>query len=372
MPTRRVLLALTGLHIDGGIASVSRCVARAMDEWLREGRLERCDRVLLMEDPADPAPPPRRGEQRLSRGSQARFVAQLVSSVWRRRPDLVFFDHVGLGRALRIPLPGVRSRPYVVFTHGTELAPEALGTRQRVLDGAWRILTNSHFTARRLAGDHPQLAGRIVPVPLCIDPEKTRAWEAGGAAPSTAREPAVLIVGRLWSEERGKGHDALLEAWPGVRREHPEACLWVAGDGNDRPRLEARARELGVGDCVHFLGRVSEEELARRYRSARIFAMPSRQEGFGLVYAEAMWHGLPCVGSTADAATEVITDGETGVLVPYGDPEALAAALVGLLGDPERLDRMGESCARRARRDFGYPRFRDDLARALELEPQPD
>ena len=95
--------------------------------------------------------------------------------------------------------------------------------------------------------------------------------------------------------------------------------------------------------------------------------MPSRQEGFGLVYAEAMWHGLPCLGSTADAAGEVIAQGETGLLVPYGDVAAIEAALTSLLGDPDARARMGEAGRRRARERFGYPRFRDDLLSALGI-----
>jgi glycosyltransferase involved in cell wall biosynthesis len=96
--------------------------------------------------------------------------------------------------------------------------------------------------------------------------------------------------------------------------------------------------------------------------------MPSRQEGFGLVFAEAMWFGLPCIGTTADAASQVIVAGETGELVPYGDAAALAKALVELLSDRERATRMGEAGARRAREHFGYGRFRRDLLAALRPE----
>ena len=78
--------------------------------------------------------------------------------------------------------------------------------------------------------------------------------------------------------------------------------------------------------------------------------MPSRQEGFGVVYAEAMWHGLPCIGSTADAAGQVIKEGETGLLVSYGDRRAIADAVAWLLADPARARAMGEAGRRRAPR----------------------
>src|SRR5262249_35874924 len=156
----------------------------------------------------------------------------------------------------------------------------------------------------------------------------------------------------VWSTERGKGHDALFQAWPAVLRRFPAAEVWVAGSGDDLEYLRGKARETGIGDRVRFLGRVSEEELGRLYRRGSLYAMPSRQEGFGLVYAEAMWHGMPCIGSTADAARELIDHGRTGLLIPYADPGALATALIELLGNRDRRDRMGEAARVHARATF--------------------
>lgn len=369
MPTSSVLLALTGLRIDGGIAVVSRCIARALDEQVVSGRLERTDRVLLLEDPADAAIPPTRGDQHLARGSQARFVWQTWRAFRRHRHDLVIFDLIGLARATGVPLPGFPPPRFAIFLHGIELTVARKGgPGARALRQAHVLLANSHFTADRLRADFPELSERTRVVPLCIDPERVREWEDTGrpqAAPP--RERAALIVGRMWSTERGKGHDELLAAWPSVCRRVPGAQLWITGGGDDVARLEAKARDFGVGDAVRFLGRVSDAELGALYQRAAVFAMPSRQEGFGVVYAEAMWWGLPCIGSTADAAGDVIVAGETGELVAYGDVSALADALIGLLSDPERANRMGEAGRRRAREHFGYGRFRSDLLTALEL-----
>jgi phosphatidylinositol alpha-1,6-mannosyltransferase len=369
VPKPSILLSLTGLHIDGGIAAVSRCVARALEEEVRGGRLARADRVLLLDDPAHPAAPPACGEQHLARGSQARFVWQTWRSFRRHRHDLVFFDLVGLARSMLLPLPGLPPR-FAVFAHGIELEAARHGPRARALLAAHCVLANSHFTADRLRAQLPDLGDRIRVVPLCIDPARVEAWQAlerGQGAPP--REPAALIVGRMWAAERGKGHDELLAAWPSVRRQVPGAELWIAGGGDDLARLEAKARELGLADAVRFFGRVSDDELGSLYRRASVFAMPSRQEGFGLAWAEAMWWGLPCIGATADAAGQVIREGETGELVPYGDVAALGGALVRLLWDAARARCLGEAGRRRAREHFAYGRFRSDLLAALELEP---
>jgi phosphatidylinositol alpha-1,6-mannosyltransferase len=95
--------------------------------------------------------------------------------------------------------------------------------------------------------------------------------------------------------------------------------------------------------------------------------MPSQQEGFGLVYAEAMWHGLPCIGSSSDAAREVIREGVTGTIVPYGDAGTLAGRIVAMLEDANGRLRMGENARIEARTRFAFPRFRADLLSALGL-----
>jgi phosphatidyl-myo-inositol dimannoside synthase len=365
-----ILLGLTGLGIDGGIAGVNRCVARALEERAGEGAVARVDRVLLQEDPADTAPPPACGEQRLAHHSQLRFVWDTWRLFRRHRHERVFFDHVGPAQAAVVPLPGLPPPDFSVFVHGEEIRYAGHGRRIRALRAARRILVNSEHTGRVVAALHPDLGSRVRVVPLCIDPARVALWEAQPFDAGGARSCAALIVGRMLAEERGKGHDALLEAWPAVRERAPGAELWIVGGGDDAARLEGRARELGLGEVVRFLGRVSDAELAALYRRAAVFAMPSRQEGFGLVYAEAMWHGLPCVGSTADAAGDVIQEGRTGHLVAYGDVRAIAEAVGSLLARPELARDLGEAGRVRARQVFGYPRFRRDLLAALELEPE--
>ncbi len=133
------------------------------------------------------------------------------------------------------------------------------------------------------------------------------------------------IVARMSSAERYKGHDELLEAWPIVKAHLPDARLVCVGDGDDLPRLQQKAHELGIGSETIFTGFVSADELHGWYDAASVFAMPSRGEGFGLVYLEAMSHGLPCIGSVHDAAGEIIDDGVTGHLVDQSDPRELGA-----------------------------------------------
>jgi phosphatidylinositol alpha-1,6-mannosyltransferase len=361
------LLGLTGLNIDGGIAVVSRCIARALDECIDDGKLTRADRVLFLDEPESAPPLPRRGDQHLSRGSKWRFIWQLWRSFMRVRPDLVFFDLTGLARTIRLRLPGFPPSRYAIFAHGIELDGAEGDPRGQVIRGAWRVLANSEFTAASLRARFPEVADRVRVTPLCIDPARVEYWESLGDSVKQVDGPIALIVGRTWAEERGKGHDQLIDVWSEVRSRIPGATLWVVGDGDDRARLEEKAAKLDLAECIRFWGRVSDEELCDLYRRAAVFAMPSRQEGFGLVYAEAMWHGVPCIGSTADAAGQVIRDGETGLLVPYDDVPALGEALIRILGDSDYCTRLSEAAAIRARDYFSYNRFKADVLRALEI-----
>jgi phosphatidylinositol alpha-1,6-mannosyltransferase len=192
--------------------------------------------------------------------------------------------------------------------------------------------------------------------PLAVPPP----WSPSAmtATDSLAIGPrAVVIVARMAAGERYKGHDALLAAWPMVLARQPDAQLVIVGRGDDEARLRARAQEGGVGARVLFTGFVDEASLAAIYARAALFAMPSRGEGFGIAYLEAMARGLPCIGSVHDAAGEVIDDGVTGYLIDQSDTQALADRVSGLLGDDARRREMGEAGRRRLSERFTADRF---------------
>jgi phosphatidyl-myo-inositol dimannoside synthase len=135
--------------------------------------------------------------------------------------------------------------------------------------------------------------------------------------------------------------------------------LRVMGQGDDLPRLRQLADDLGLPGAVEFLGFVSDEELQAQLRQCALFALPSKKEGFGLVFLEAMAQGRPCLGAQAGGIPEVLTP-ETGILVEYGDVAQIAAGCIAALQrpwDPQPiLDRA---------REFAYPRFRERLADVL-------
>ena len=155
----------------------------------------------------------------------------------------------------------------------------------------------------------------------------------------------------------GSAEQELIDAMPLIRGRVPDAQLVVVGGGDDARRLRMRAAASGSGNSVLFVGEVSDAHLHDLYEKCAIFAMPSRGEGFGLVYLEAMAHGKPCVGSIHDAAGEVIAHGETGLLVDPNDVDGMAEAISGLLLDKELRHGMGKLARDRQRQHFSFEQF---------------
>lgn len=178
------------------------------------------------------------------------------------------------------------------------------------------------------------------------------------------RRDYALIVGRMSRDERYKGHDLLLEIWSEVRRRHSTARLLLAGGGDDRERLESKATRLGLGEAVQFLGQVTEAELGRLYRGCAFFIMPSLNEGFGLVFLEAMREGKACVGAHG-SASEIIEDGETGFIVDPGKRDEVTNAIVSLLKDSRLRESMGARGKARFVTHFTRDCFRERLRAVL-------
>ncbi|MDO8881020.1 MAG: glycosyltransferase family 4 protein [Coriobacteriia bacterium] len=168
--------------------------------------------------------------------------------------------------------------------------------------------------------------------------------------------PLALSIGRFHEQ---KDQPTLLRAWSLVRERVPAAVLALVGAGELDAELRALAEELGLGDAVRFVA--PRPDLAPAYADADIFALSSLWEGLPYVVLEAMSFGVPVVSTGVDGIPEAVADGESGLLVPPGDSNALAGAIVRLLGDPDARARMGEAGAAIVRERFGLERMADEL-----------
>ncbi len=305
-----------------------------------------------------------------------RFVKTVAGGLICRSIDWIIFGHLHLAQAQRF-VPKLFRRPYAVFLHSTDAwYPLSSGLKSMLRQARVRIV-NSNYTAQRVAAAHPDI-GPIEVCHLALLPEQSEVGTFLAVNHVLAdsyldislldriQPDCVLIVGRMFSTERHKGHDVLIEAWPHLKARIPSAQLVIVGRGDDVQRLKARARHTGFSDSILFTGQVNDTTLRAIYQRAALFMMPSRGEGFGLVYLEAMQHRLPCIGSIHDAAAEVIEDGVTGLLVDQADVAGLADAMARLLQNPSERKAMGEAGFERLQTIFSYQQFRKRILTVLK------
>ena len=166
-----------------------------------------------------------------------------------------------------------------------------------------------------------------------------------------------MTLARLPSADRYKGVDEVLEVMPALLEAEPRIKYLVAGDGADRPRLEAKARALGLADKVVFTGMVDETEKPDLFRLADVFVMPGRREGFGFVFLEAMACGVPVVGSQVDGSREALRDGLLGALVDPADAASIRGAILAALTKPKEIPHRLNH--------FAWPAYAERVAEAV-------
>ena len=186
--------------------------------------------------------------------------------------------------------------------------------------------------------------------------------EIPAAGPGTSSESVVLHVANYTQPAWNKAFDVLFGAWPRVIRECPEARLVSAGAG-DVSAWKRQLAEAGCADPVDFIG--YRPDLEAWFRRAAVFVLPSRHEGISNALLEAQGFGLPAVVSDIPGNRAVVVDGETGLVVPAGDAEALARALVQLLSNPELRRRLGAAARRRTAAEFGIEAVARKLSAVL-------
>jgi glycosyltransferase involved in cell wall biosynthesis len=297
-------------------------------------------------------------------GADPTFVQRLLFRIRLlmagRRADCVVFNHSGIATALA-GLPASIRRPYAVVVHGREAwADDVLdAARRRALAEATLLLASSEFTARKVRDAHAQAAAAEV-CPLALLPDRDTG-AVDGALVASITQRTIVIAARMNAAERYKGLDELLESWQTVLAKRPDARIGIVGRGDDMKRLEAKANGLGLAGSVRFTGFVTEATLDAMLARAGGFARPSHSDGSGLSFLRAMRAGVPCIAGTDDVGRELVRDGETGILVPPSDREAIAKAVIALLGDSARRQAMGEAGRARYEEHFTFEKFRERL-----------
>jgi phosphatidylinositol alpha-1,6-mannosyltransferase len=281
--------------------------------------------------------------------------AAAISTALRFRPSVVLSAHINVAPAA-LAIKRLLRTPYVQYLHGRELVIRPRLTAAG-LHGAAAVIAVSSYT-ERLALANGAEPNRVHRIPPGVDfPVRSRLGRA--------QSPTVVTIARL--EQRYKGQDVLIRAFPLVCSRIPGARLVVVGEGPMRPVYESLVQSLGLGGSVEFVGALDDAARDRVLDQAHVFVMTSRLpldgggEGFGIVYLEAAVHSLPAIAGDVAGAVDAVVHGETGLLVDPTDHVAVADSITELLASPETAERLGRAAAERAQ-EFVWPR----IARRVE------
>ncbi|MBD1870165.1 glycosyltransferase family 4 protein [Cyanobacteria bacterium FACHB-471] len=327
---------------EGGIQSYVKDIFRSYSELTDVPEAD----VFLLRDGQDCSNPfatrsfrfrylrtksPRLGRIRLA-------IALLVYLV-QHRPQQVFCGHVNLAPLVQLlcrPL-GI---PYTVLTYGKEVWTTLPKRDREALHHADQIWTISRYSRDRACEANGLNPNKVKFLPCVVNGDY---FTPGAKSEALLKQydlvdyKVLMTVARLWSGDIYKGVDVTIRALPAIAQVFPEVKYLVIGRGDDQPRLAQLAKDLGVEDQVVFAGFVPTEALVEHYRLADAYVMPS-QEGFGIVYLEAMACGVPVLSGDADGSADPLQDGKLGWQVPHRNPEAVAHACIEMLKGCEQVN----------------------------------
>lgn len=304
----------------------------------------------------------------------AAFAAQILGLGLWQRPKLVIAAHLNFTVAAYW-LKQLTGVSYWTITYGIEAWNIQRQDLQTALHHADRILSISGYTRDRLIQEQNLDPAKISLLPCTFDPSRfqisaksTYLLEKYNLKPE---QPIILTVSRLAEAKRYKGYDQILEALPQIRQAIPNVHYLIVGKGKDQPRVEKLIAQLELQDCVTLAGFVPDDQLCDYYNLCDVFAMPSKREGFGIVYLEALACGKPTLGGNQDGAIDALCHGELGALVDPDDVGEIAQTLIQILQGtyPNPLMYKPEALRQKVIDTFGFERFQKNLAEIIKNSP---
>ena len=332
---------------SGGIAQYNRDLMTALSS---AGEVESIH-ILPRLAPGPLVDLPKKAWQAKPTFGRMLYALKAFGEAVRTKPDLLICGHLFMA-PLAQKIGQMIGAPVAIQLHGVEVFHSPTRAQWQALEKAALVLCVSRHTRAQVLKFTRVDPHRAVVVPNTFGEDyRPGEREKMRSALRLADEFAVLTVGRLDKGEGYKGHDRIIRALPNLPNGLRRVIYLISGDGDDRARLEALAASLGVGDRVRFLGFTPREALPELYRAADLFAMPSTDEGFGIVFLEAMASGTPALGLAAGGAADPLDFEEWGKAVSEADLEgALLQAIASPRPEPGM---MREAVAKR----FGFDVF---------------
>jgi len=361
-----LFLTLNTFSATGGIEKVCRIAGKALSEIVAENGgtfsvYSMYDEGRHVDEAYFPA-----SQFKGFSGNQVSFV--LRSILEGRKSAVVLLSHINLlpiGYLIKKASPKTK---LVLIAHGIEVWEE-VGKKKTALRSVDLFLPVSSFTAAKLQTKYKIGAGKIGVLNNCLDPFLKK--EANPALENNLRKRygfqsddlVLLTVTRLKYSEQYKGYDKVVEALQVLKTSQPNIKYLIVGkyDAEEKQRLDTIIRRNGLSDRVVFAGFVNDEELNAHFNIADVYIMPSSGEGFGIVFIEALYYGLPVIAGNADGSVDALAGGEFGLLVNPHSIEEIAAAIKSV--SHNRNSFLPETA--RVLKRFGYDQYKQKLTRLL-------
>ncbi|WP_017300732.1 glycosyltransferase [Nodosilinea nodulosa] len=262
------------------------------------------------------------------------FSLKSLAAALKQRPNLILCGHLNFAPVAYL-LRRWLGIPYWILVYGVDAWNIKNPLRSQALQGAEKVISISGYTRDRLIKEQNLRPSEVSLLPVTFDINRFHIQPKPAYLLNRhsldANQPIVLTVARLADDEQYKGYDQVIRAMPSIQQKIPGVHYILVGKGSDRPRVEALVNSLGIGDCVTLAGFVPDEEICDYYSLCDVFAMPSKGEGFGIVYLEALACGKPTVGGNQDGAIDALCHGELGILVDPDNVDEIADTLIDIL-----------------------------------------
>lgn len=299
------------------------------------------------------------------------FAFNLIVGALSKQPNLIVCGHLNFA-PVAFWLHRFTGIPYWILVYGVDAWMVEDKWKIAALHTAEKIVSISGYTRDRLIKEQNLPFDKIPLLPVTFDasrfeisPKPDYLLKRYGLKPE---QPVILTVTRLSSEDGYKGYDQILQALPEIRRQLPDVHYILVGKGNDRPRIEQLVAQLHLQDCVTLAGFIPDNEIGDHYNLCNVFAMPSKGEGFGIVYLEALACGKPTLGGNQDGAIDALCNGTLGALVEPDNVGAIAQTIVQILQGtyPNPLIYQPEALRQKVIDTFGFERFKQTLAELMQ------
>jgi glycosyltransferase involved in cell wall biosynthesis len=361
-----LFLTLYSFSLTGGIEKVSKTFAKTLDDLKADQHIQSYKVLSMYDDEPDLA----YVSQSSFKGYNGKKTAFGLAAVKQGlKADIVILSHVHLllfARIIKTLKPSIR---IVLFAHGIEIWNVLAGWKKQMLSKTdiWAV---SRYTADQIIRHHGITGGQINVLNNCLDPYFK--LSKPGSKPTTLlakyginnNQKVLLTICRIASSEQYKGYDLVIECLQHLVQVYPDLVYLLVGKA-DRAEFE-RINELiarsNLKKNVILTGFVPEDELALHYQLADVFVMPSKAEGFGLVFIEAAAYGCAVIGGNADGSKDALMAGEMGNLLDPNNTAAIGEAIITALQN-ERHDTKAiqELCFE----TFGYRQYKEKVSNLI-------